>query len=121
MSSTKDKNQALLLIKQGDFAGALSQLREAFKANPDDPSILVLIGLCNAKLGAFDAAITAYTKAIANKASAAQQLQAWLGLSSVFSETANDEKHLNALENARALLMETDAGKKKKKKKKKNT
>ena len=100
---------ALGLVKEGEFAGALEALREAFRADPDDPAVLVLVALCNAKLGATEAAKTAYRKCTA-KGSPAQQLQAWLGLSSLFGETGEPAEQLKCLDNAAALLQEVAGG-----------
>ncbi len=105
MSRAAATKASLGRIKDGDFAGALEELREVFRADPDDAAILVLVGLCNAKLGAHEAAEKAYRKCTA-KGTLAQQLQAWLGLASMFGETGQMSEQLKSLDNAMALLVE---------------
>lgn len=92
-------------IKAGDFAGALASIREAFKADPDDVKILLMVGLCNFRLGGLDASEKAYLKCTKSSQSS---LQAWLGLASVYDKKGAVQEQLSALEHASELLEDTN-------------
>ena len=98
--------EALGLIKKGQYAEALEAVREAYQANPEDGKALLVVALCNFKLGALEAAEKAYRKAAGSDAVA---LQAYLGLSSVYEARGNeDQLWLESLEHACDLLREAD-------------
>jgi hypothetical protein len=55
-------NAALACVKAEDWSGALAVLRPLFKSEPDNAKVLLLVGLCNYKLGSHAVAEKAYRK-----------------------------------------------------------
>lgn len=54
-------SQGINLFFGGQYTGALEQFRAAAKLSPDNPAYHYFIGLCQARLGNLDAALSSYT------------------------------------------------------------